>query len=324
MNEYKKVLVIIPCYRASEQINGVVEDLLLNQFKNILVVDDCCPDKSSSKITSKKINVIKNKKNLGVGGAFISGFKYAISNPKFKDIEFVAKIDADGQHRVKDLSLMICDINDFDLDLVKGNRYALNRLPKNQGTIRKLGNSFLTFFTKLASGSWHINDPVNGQFVSRKKTFDFLVFNNHLENRFLFETSILIEASKVGAKIKDCPNVVSYNSELSSLSPLKSIFEFSTFLLCSFIKRLFAQYFYPNINIGSFFIMSSVIFLSIGFIRGYFALSLSISTGHETENGILTIILLSILVGIISLFAFLIIDQKTLEIDKPSIHRYLN
>ena len=218
---------------------------------------------------------------------------------------------------------MLDDMNDFDLDLVKGNRYALNRLPKNQEIVRKIGNSFLTFFTKLASGSWHINDPVNGQFVSRKKIFEFLIFNDRLENRFLFETSILLEASKVGVKIKDCPNVISYNSEISSLSPLKSIFQFSLFLFFSFIKRLFSQYFFPNINIGSFFILSSIIFLSTGLIKGYIALSLSITSGIPTENGILSIILLAILVGVISLFAFLIIDQRTSEIDKPPIYRYL-
>ena len=323
MIDLKKVLIIIPCYKASDQINGVVEDLLMNQFKNILVVDDCCPDNSSLNISSKKIKVIINKINLGVGGAFIEGFKYAVDNIKYRDVEFVAKIDADGQHRVKDLLYMLDDINDFDLDLVKGNRYALNRLPKNQEIVRKIGNSFLTFFTKLASGSWHINDPVNGQFVSRKKIFEFLIFNDRLENRFLFETSILLEASKVGVKIKDCPNVISYNSEISSLSPLKSIFQFSLFLFFSFIKRLFSQYFFPNINIGSFFILSSIIFLSTGLIKGYIALSLSITSGIPTENGILSIILLAILVGVISLFAFLIIDQRTSEIDKPSVYRYL-
>ena len=323
MIDLKKVLIIVPCYMASKQINRVVEELLNNEFKNILVVDDCCPDNSSSNIRSKKIKVIKNKINLGVGGAFIKGFKYAINDTKYRDIEFIAKIDADGQHRIKDLFYMLYDINDFDLDLVKGNRYALNRLPKNQGIVRKLGNSFLTFFTKLASGYWQINDPVNGQFICRKNFFDFLVFNGHLENRFLFETSILLESSKVGAKIKDCPNVISYNSEISSLSPIKSIFQFSVFLLCSFINRIFSQYFFPNINIGSFFILSSIIFLSIGLIKGYIALNLSIATGIPTENGILSIILLTNLIGVSSLFAFLIIDQKTLEIYRPPIYRYL-
>ena len=55
MIDLKKVLIIIPCYKASDQINGVVEDLLMNQFKNILVVDDCCPDNSSLNIKSKKL-----------------------------------------------------------------------------------------------------------------------------------------------------------------------------------------------------------------------------------------------------------------------------
>jgi glycosyltransferase involved in cell wall biosynthesis len=55
MIDLKKVLIIIPCYKASGQINGVVDELLSNKFKNILVVDDCCPDNSSSNIRSKKL-----------------------------------------------------------------------------------------------------------------------------------------------------------------------------------------------------------------------------------------------------------------------------
>ena len=323
MIDYEKVLIIIPCYKATGMINAVIHDLIDCKFKHIIVVDDCCPENSSKNITSKIVSIIKNKNNLGVGGAYMEGFKHVNNNKKFESLDFIAKIDADGQHNAHDLRLMLNDIIEYDLDMVKGNRYLLQRSPKNQSFIRKIGNSFLTLLTKIASGNWLLGDPVNGQFIIRKNVFRLLFDGGSLKNRFLFETSLLLGCCQVRAKVRDCPNSITYGDEISSLSIFKSFFQFSIYLLSSTINRIINQYFYPSINFGSILIIFAIIFLSAGTVSGFNALSKSFSTGIGTEFGLISIILLMILIGVISLFGFFIIDQSDSNRERPPIHRYL-
>ena len=83
----KKIAVVIPCFKVKAQIGRVIEKLPLDLINNVFVVDDCCPEESGkfveTLIKEKNISnliVIKNKTNLGVGGATKIGFLEALKN----------------------------------------------------------------------------------------------------------------------------------------------------------------------------------------------------------------------------------------------------
>ena len=88
-----KVAIIIPCYKARDSINSVVENCLIyldkikENFKyKIIIIDDACPYKSCRKIEENIfIKLIHNKKNLGVGASTIKGIRYACIAEKFND-----------------------------------------------------------------------------------------------------------------------------------------------------------------------------------------------------------------------------------------------
>ena len=82
-----KILVIIPTYNEADNILKIIPEVLLNTTEendfNILVVDDNSPDGTAAMVESlndKKVNVLKREKKLGLGTAYLAGFKYAIKN----------------------------------------------------------------------------------------------------------------------------------------------------------------------------------------------------------------------------------------------------
>ena len=77
------ISVVIPCYKVENKIRHVLKDLLCLKFiDHIIIVDDACPNQSfkiAEQFKSKKIFIIKNKENLGVGGSVKLGYKKSLN-----------------------------------------------------------------------------------------------------------------------------------------------------------------------------------------------------------------------------------------------------
>ena len=226
--------IIIPCFKAGKLINTVVERLKDLGIQNIIVVNDKCPEDSYKYIKDSSIDIVDLENNHGVGGAFIEGFNFISNNPRFSNISYIAKIDADDQHDPEDILLMLDDLIQKDADLIKGNRYLLSREPVGQSFIRKFGNFGLTFLHKLSTGYWHTADPINGMIVVRKEVLSLILLKFEIHSRYLFESSILSSCSKVGAVVFDCPNTIKYDGEHSSLSVKSEILRFGIYYLKNF------------------------------------------------------------------------------------------
>jgi glycosyltransferase involved in cell wall biosynthesis len=79
-----KVCVVIPCYNVKHKIISVINKINFRLVQKVIIVDDCCPQFSGlhvkKNIKKKNLHFIFLKRNLGVGGATISGFNYALKN----------------------------------------------------------------------------------------------------------------------------------------------------------------------------------------------------------------------------------------------------
>lgn len=321
-------IVIVPCFRADSKIITVVASLKNQGFSKVVVVDDCCPDDSTRHInildfSDITLHIVRTPENRGVGGAFKYGVEFASENFDANSYAFICKIDADDQHRAQDLIVMLRDLDHYDCDFVKGNRYMLNRAPAGQSFIRKFGNIGLTFLNKVSTGYWHVADPVNGQFAFRRSVIGHLISCMEIEDRYLFESSLLTGCSKLNAKIMDAPNVIKYDGENSSLSIGGETFKFARYYLKNIWKRLFAEYFYPNFDIASASIINILVFLPFSLFYSIYHFTISSRTGVPTEPGTLAIITMSFLIGLLSLFFFVSRDTKKLESVVPK-YRYLD
>ena len=119
-----KVIVIIPTYNEAENISIVVPNILgLGQEFHVLVVDDNSPDGTAKVVKDLmkkdgRVMLMERPGKMGLGSAYIAGFKRAIK----ERADFICEMDADHSHDFKDLPRFLKEMDKYDL--VIGSRYA--------------------------------------------------------------------------------------------------------------------------------------------------------------------------------------------------------
>ncbi|MFK7000551.1 glycosyltransferase family 2 protein [Flavobacterium oreochromis] len=292
-----KIAIIIPYYNAGKQIVDVISQIP-SFIHTVVIINDKSPDVFPEKKILENLNnqvkivYLNNDTNIGVGGATIKGFLYAIDN----DFQIVIKVDADNQMDLKYLPDLIEPLQKGKSQMTKGNRFrdinALSKMP----FIRRIGNLVLSFITKMATGYWHNFDPTNGYFAVHVNTLKKINFNN-LANRYFFETSLLSEMYFTGAKIKDISMPAIYADEKSQMKLWKIPFEFSFKLMKLFVKRIIKQYFLYDFNIGSVYLFFGLPLFFFGIIYGIYNWVYYYTKQILAPTGTIMIITLSIILG---------------------------
>ena len=235
----KKTCVIIPCYNVKNKILSVLKNKNLSKVDKIVIVDDCCPQKTGIFLRNKlkllkKYKIIFNRTNQGVGGATITGFKYALKN-KF---DIVIKVDGDNQHDLSILKHITKKIIKDDFDLCKGYRdLSFKNFKKlNMPLLRFLGARSLTFLTKINSGDWKIKDVCHG-LLGFDAVFLKKLKLNKIKKNYFFEQHIIINSIKLNAKVSQMQNNIHYDDESSGLNPILLILPFLYYHFLEFIKK---------------------------------------------------------------------------------------
>ena len=143
--EKNKVIILIPSHNEIKTLEKICLEIKKLRLK-FLVIDDASNDGTLLWLKKKKINYIKNKKNIGYESSIIAGINYIIKN---FDSKYLITFDADGEHQTKDLIRVIKRLKHKNVDMVIGNRDRFNRLSEHI-------LSFL-FFIKFG-----VKDPLSG------------------------------------------------------------------------------------------------------------------------------------------------------------------
>jgi len=115
-----KKIVITPTYNESKNILVLIKKIKkIDSDLHILVIDDNSPDNTSELVKQfandrNDIFIINRKEKLGLGTAYITGFKWAIKN----NYNFVIQMDADLSHDPKELAVMLEKIKNYDLIII--------------------------------------------------------------------------------------------------------------------------------------------------------------------------------------------------------------
>jgi len=288
------ISVVIPSYKVSKYILDVIKDI--PEFVNhIIIVDDKCPQNSGqiAKTSSdSKVIVCYNEKNLGVGGAVITGYKKALE----LNSDIVIKIDGDGQMDVNYMQKLIQPILDGKADYTKGNRFtdfkALRAMPK----VRLFGNSGLSFLVKAASGYWNLMDPTNGYTAINKHALEELDLDN-IAKRYFFESDMLINLNIENAVVVDVEIPAKYGDEESSLSITKTLVGFPPKLFKGLCKRIFLKYFIYDFNMLSLYLVVGLPMLFFGIVFGSIKWIEAIVSNIETSTGTIMLAVLPIILG---------------------------
>ena len=140
-----KVLIIIPAYNESENIERVVDDLILNYPEyDYLVVNDCSKDNTEAILKRRGYNYLSLPTNLGIGGAVQSGYIYASEH----GYDVAVQTDGDGQHDPAYIKDLIAPIAAGEADMVIGSRF-INKSGFQTSFMRRLGIKFIRFVIRL-------------------------------------------------------------------------------------------------------------------------------------------------------------------------------
>ena len=230
----------------------------------------------------------------------------------------VVKMDSDGQMSPDNLMTLVEPILSGYADYAKGNRFFHTREIRKMPFTRRVGNLGLSFLTKIASGYWNIFDPTNGYIAISTNVFRNLD-QNRINRRYFFETSLLFELSLARAVVIDIPMPARYHDEISSLSTLKSLFEFSYYLIHGMLRRLWLQYFVMDFSIASLYFIIGFVLCLFGGVWGVYAWQKSNLTHIAATTGTVMIAVLPVILGFQLLIQALAYDVQ--NVPKTTLYR---
>ncbi|MDP8267833.1 MAG: polyprenol monophosphomannose synthase [Candidatus Tenebribacter davisii] len=181
-----RTLVIIPTYNEAENISAIT-DAALKQAKSIdvLVVDDNSPDGTSQIIKdkqkkNKRIHLLQREGKMGLGSAYVAGFKYALEN----NYDYIFEMDADFSHDPEDIPRMLAEIE--NADLVIGSRYIKGIHVVNWPLRRLFLSFFAAQYAKIITGM-KINDPTGGFKCFRKEVLESIDLDEIISDGYSFQ-----------------------------------------------------------------------------------------------------------------------------------------
>lgn len=299
------VAVVVPAYRVEDRIGEVLRTLP-EWVRSVVVVDDRSPDRSAERveaIADPRVRIVRHERNLGVGGAVVTGFREALR----LGAHLIVKMDGDGQMDPAHLTRLLAPLVRHDADLAKGNRYRTLRTLEGMPLVRRLGNAALTFLVKLASGHWKMFDPTNGYFAVRADLLRRIDLDR-LPKGYFFECGFLIELGLERAKVEDVPIPARYRGERSSLSVGSALFGFPARLLAGCARRIVRQYFLYDFSAASLFLATGVPLLGFGIGFGVVQWYRSAVTGVTASTGTVMLAALPVILGFQLLLQALVLD----------------
>ncbi|MGO2103591.1 MAG: glycosyltransferase family 2 protein [Psychroflexus halocasei] len=292
LREKSKLGIVIPYFKAADHIKVVVEKAKLYS-DHILIVDDCSPDIMPDFSKENKVKVIRLKENIGVGGATLYGFSYF---ENVSDIQMMIKLDADDQMDTSYIPQLLREIEHKEFDFVKGNRFRDFQALKQMPFVRRFGNLFLSFLSKIATGYWNCFDFNNGYFAITKNAYSKLD-KNLISNRYFFETSLIAELYFQRAKVSEIYMPAIYGDEVSNMKVTQMPFVFIVNLSKKFFSRIWKSYFVYDFNIGTIYLIFGFLFFTGGLIFGLANWYIYSIQGILTPLGTIMISALLIILG---------------------------
>lgn len=199
-----RTLVIIPTYNEKENVRNIAE-LALQQAEalDVLVVDDNSPDGTSAIVeemrkTNPRVHLLKRAGKLGLGTAYIAGFKWGLA----REYGFLMEMDADFSHDP-------CEILNFlrameSADLVLGSRYINGTRVVNWAWWRLGLSKGASYYVRIITGM-PVADPTGGFKCFRRHVLEAIELDSIHSNGYAFQIEMTYKAWMKGFRIREIP-----------------------------------------------------------------------------------------------------------------------
>jgi len=201
-----KNLIIIPTYNEIENIEKMIRTVfdLPREFE-LLIVDDGSPDGTAAKVKelqkeyTGKLHIEERKGKLGLGTAYIHGFKWALA----RDYDFIFEMDCDFSHNPKDL-VRLLEACENGADVAVGSRYTKGGQVSNWPIGRILMSYFASVYVRIVL--WlPVKDTTAGFKCYRKKVLQTIDLDAVRFMGYAFQIEMKYRAYKKGFKIVEVP-----------------------------------------------------------------------------------------------------------------------
>jgi dolichol-phosphate mannosyltransferase len=199
-----KSIIIIPTYNEKENIEKLIEEIRkLNRDFRILIIDDNSPDGTGRiadelAIKHSEVCVLHRSAKLGLGTAYITGFKYALEN----NYDLVFTMDADFSHQPKYLIDLLEKAKEYDL--VIGSRYVkdgeIQNWPLHRLILSRGANIYVRMVTRLP-----IFDSTGGFNCYRKEVLEKIDLDTIISDGYAFQIEMKYRLWEKGFSIKEVP-----------------------------------------------------------------------------------------------------------------------
>lgn len=218
-------IVIIPTYNERENIENIIRAVFgLEHGFHILVVEDGSPDGTANIVRElqkefpERLHMIERSGKLGLGTAYIAGFKWALE----REYEYIFEMDADFSHNPNDLPRLYAACHDEGNDVSIGSRYVSGVNVVNWPMGRVLMSYFASKYVRLITGL-PIHDTTAGFVCYRRRVLQTLNLDSIRFKGYAFQIEMKFTAYKYGFRIKEVP-VIFINRELGTSKMNSSIF----------------------------------------------------------------------------------------------------
>ena len=214
-------IVIIPTYNERENIENIIRAVFgLDKVFHILVIEDGSPDGTASIVKTlqqefpERLFMIERKGKLGLGTAYIAGFKWALEHA----YEYIFEMDADFSHNPNDLPRLYAACAKEGGDVSVGSRYVSGVNVVNWPMGRVLMSYFVRFITGIP-----VHDTTAGFVCYRRPVLETIDLDPVRFKGYAFQIEMKFTAYKCGFKIIEVP-VIFINRELGTSKMNSSIF----------------------------------------------------------------------------------------------------
>ncbi len=218
-------IVIIPTYNEKENIENIIRAVFsLKKVFHILVIEDGSPDGTADIVKRLQIEfperlfMVQRTGKLGLGTAYIEGFKWSIRH----QYNYIFEMDADFSHNPNDLPQLYAACAEEGNDVAIGSRYISGVNVVNWPMGRVLMSYFASKYVRIITGL-KIQDTTAGFVCYRRKVLETIPLNQIRFKGYAFQIEMKYTAYKCGFKVKEVP-VIFINRELGTSKMNSSIF----------------------------------------------------------------------------------------------------
>ena len=201
-----KKLVIIPTYNEKENIHSIVNTVLsLHGEYDILVIDDGSPDGTAQIIKDNipkhpgRLFLEERAGKLGLGTAYIHGFKWALS----KEYDYIFEMDADFSHNPLDLDRLLAACEN-GADVAIGSRYVKGGATENWPLDRLIYSKGGSLYTRIITGM-PVKDPTAGFICYKNKVLSSIQLDHIQFIGYAFQIEMKFASWRLGFKLKEVP-----------------------------------------------------------------------------------------------------------------------